>query len=774
MPWERADAPTSCIAAVFGSIAAEDLAAKLQTMIEQLPVAIFIHPLEADASPIYFSPQLEQMTGYAPADLPRHCRFLLPFVHADDLPAVEREIARTDITLEPLEPLDVTYRLRRKDGRWIWVHNRTTLIRDADGAPSHWQGVLVDVTAEKQAEAERAAGEARLDAVARASTDIIAVVDASGVLTWISPSVTAILGHPPADLTGKSPAGLVHPDDLPLTEALVAAIVAAPGDAGSVEVRLRRTDGSWRWFDAAATSHLHDPAIRGAVFTLREITSRKMAEEGLAASEALFRSTFEAAPTGMAIVDTEGVVLDANRALTRFIGYSREELIAMGSMATRLLVAENLAEQSALHQRLVAGEIPSYQLEHRFRHKDGTLIRGRLNVSGVRDAGGELIRLISQVEDINGYREALDALATGEARLRMVIETAHDVVIVSDADGVIRWVSPSVKEFSGFDPSQVIGAQGGAFVHPDDREAQAAHRAALIAYPERLARTRLRLRRADGEVATVEATSVNELVNPAIGGMLTVLHVISGRPEEATAAHEAQAIQQAAERRLEHLNRQREAFVDLLSREFRGSLTDIQGYGDLLGFEVRGQPDAIDYADAISSRARRLNRLVGSLVQATIADDPLPPLVRVPASLTTLLRDAAPLLCERWPDDRVRMTLACRLPTRLLDTDLLIRAIVALADAALERSSGDAPVTLMTRMEGRRQRLDITSRTLRLTETEADLLLQTPPRPGEDSPAFALAVARAHDGSVWATCPPDGPATLHLDIGSGEWIAGDG
>src|SRR5207248_8090418 len=93
------------------------------------------------------------------------------------------------------------------------------------------------------------ASERRFRALVDASSDIVTVSGADGVITWCAPSVHRLTGYGPADLIGLRSRDFTHPDDIPIVDQLAQAI-AVPGSSAHGDVRLRMRDGSYRVFQA--------------------------------------------------------------------------------------------------------------------------------------------------------------------------------------------------------------------------------------------------------------------------------------------------------------------------------------------------------------------------------------------------------------------------------------------------------------------------------------------------------------------------------------------
>jgi len=257
----------------------EYAALRFERLVAQIPAAVFMHPMEMNQPPFYISPRIEEITGDRPEELMTRADFLAPFVHPEDSEAMKPLGELTDITLEPFI---ATYRLRRKDGRWIWLYNETECVRGDDGVPLYWQGLVIDVTAQKEAELALARSEARFRALVQRSTDATMIVQDGVGFVWISPAIRNIIGWEPAVPDDHLKAKLVHPDDLAVVDRMAAEVRTGPGAVSTCEARLAHADGGWRWVEVIGVNHLDNPAVAGIVYNVREITERKEAERALA------------------------------------------------------------------------------------------------------------------------------------------------------------------------------------------------------------------------------------------------------------------------------------------------------------------------------------------------------------------------------------------------------------------------------------------------------------------------------------------------------------
>jgi PAS domain S-box-containing protein len=123
--------------------------AKYRTLIEQLPAVVYLAEYGEQGNWLYISPQIEQVHGLTPAEWLEHEGPATTFTHPDDLTLVRAEEERSRATGTPFR---AEYRLRTKDGRWLWILDEGGVVRDDDGQPLFMQGLMYDITERKRAE----------------------------------------------------------------------------------------------------------------------------------------------------------------------------------------------------------------------------------------------------------------------------------------------------------------------------------------------------------------------------------------------------------------------------------------------------------------------------------------------------------------------------------------------------------------------------------------------------------------------------------------------
>jgi PAS domain S-box-containing protein len=291
----------------------------------------------------------------------------------------------------------------------------------------------------KQAEKELRESEERYRAVIEQATDGIYLLDAgTRRLVETNPSFQKLLGYTASELEGMEVYDFVAHERADIDSTIRRTLERRRRLVG--ERRYRRKDGSLVDVEVGVSVISHGG--REVICTIvRDVTGRKQAEEELRDAEERFRSAFGDAAIGMALVGTDGRWLQVNRSLCRLVGYPEEELLE--KTFQEITHPDDLEADLGYVRRMLAGEIQTYQMEKRYLHRDGHVVWISLNVSLVRDAEDSPLYFISQMQDITERKQAEEALAQSENRLRTIIETEPECVKVLGMDGALLEMNPA-------------------------------------------------------------------------------------------------------------------------------------------------------------------------------------------------------------------------------------------------------------------------------------------------------------------------------------------
>ncbi|MDE1991577.1 MAG: diguanylate cyclase [Rhizobiaceae bacterium] len=138
---------------------------------------------------------------------------------------------------------------------------------------------------------------------------------------------------------------------------------------------------------------------------------------------ALFDYAFEASPIGVALVDTLGIIVKANTGFGKMLGRSQQELT--GTPFSEITYPEDLHADLELFQEILSGRRDGYKLDKRYVRSDGKIVETSLTVIAMRNSSGEVVRFLSQIEDVTEKRRAERELAERAAQLELAMEAVR-------------------------------------------------------------------------------------------------------------------------------------------------------------------------------------------------------------------------------------------------------------------------------------------------------------------------------------------------------------
>jgi diguanylate cyclase (GGDEF)-like protein/PAS domain S-box-containing protein len=195
-------------------------------------------------------------------------------------------------------------------------------------------------------------------------------------------------------------------------------------------------------------------------------------ERGLEARLARLQAIFQLAPIGIGIVTLDGRTMLTNETLRTMLGYSAEEFASLHW--DRFTHPEDAARNHELFDELASGRTDRFEMDKRFLHRDGSIVRGRLTVSLLRADDGAPALAIGMLEDVTERRRLEQQLREAEETYRLLVEQAPAVVYVAglDLDSPWRYVSPQIASILGYDVDRCLTdpTLRRGRVHPDDLE----------------------------------------------------------------------------------------------------------------------------------------------------------------------------------------------------------------------------------------------------------------------------------------------------------------
>jgi PAS domain S-box-containing protein len=301
------------------------------------------------------------------------------------------------------------------DGTEMYVQVAAGLIRDDQGNPIQTISSFVDITEKKKAVEELRKSEEKFRRFVEKMNDGYCVLQGFKVV-FANARSAEMFGYTQEEVIGK----LIH-DLLPPHTVQELSDVHERRKRGEkvptqYETTLTRKDGtnSPVEFSARLIDYQGEPAVS---IVVRDVAERKHMEKALRESEAQFRTMFEEAAIGIALVDMSGIPIKINPALQRMFGYTKEELSSIA--LTEYIHPSDAQTEAGLFRAVGAGARDHYRVEKRFTRKDGRSIWGYQTISPVKDSEGNPRFAIAMIEDITERKQAEDERQRMEQQLQL-------------------------------------------------------------------------------------------------------------------------------------------------------------------------------------------------------------------------------------------------------------------------------------------------------------------------------------------------------------------
>ncbi len=531
-----------------------------------------IWALDTDDHTTFVNPAMAAMLGVTPDEMIG--RSLFEFVHPDERPKAAAKIERRHAGIAETHDSKLVHR----DGSPLWAAVNAAPLLDDTGQYRGTLAVVTDVTG-------RRIEEARLSALVHQTGDVTTILEGDGRWRWSSMAATRVLGYPDDFDHPGGIFSLLHPDDFEVAMAAFQEVVAGRrGPDDPMILRIRAADGTWRHLETVATNLLDDEAVHGIVLTSRDVSERVAVEAELRVSERRFRAVVQNASDVVTVARDDGTITYTSPSAAKVFGYAPEELI--GTQTRELMHTDDVARvEDTVAAQFLAGA-PEEPVEYRIRHRDGSwrIVEGM--ITNLLDEPG-INGVVATNRDITERVEAEAALRLTQERFQNLVQHSSDLVSIATADGVIRYISPSVKRLLGYEPHEIVGDDGQPLIDPDDIPRVAA---AIVANDPDAEPTLVeyRARHRDGSWRVFEAVTTNLLDEPSIAGFVTNARDVTERhAAERRAAQLTEVLEQSNEVVVLSDPSGALVYANRRAREFLGLATVPGHVGELSTMESR-------------------------------------------------------------------------------------------------------------------------------------------------------------------------------------------
>jgi formate hydrogenlyase transcriptional activator len=357
-------------------------------------------------------------------------------------------------------------RFRRHDGVFRWFLIRVEPLRDETGKIVSWYGISTDIEDRRQAEHKL---QQVLEEIRRSEANLRRVIDTIPALAWcnLPDGSNEFLNKRWHDYTGLSPEEsggsrwqtVIHPQDLPRMMEKWQEVLTS-GEAGEVEARLRRHDGSFRWFLLRAEP-LRDETGKIVRWygTSTDIEDRKQAEDKLRQEECELRRITDVIAQMIVVHDPEGTPIYANQFALDYTGLTIDD-VTRPDFRSRIIHPDDFERMRDVRQAALLRGLP-FEMEFRARRKDGQY-RWFLNrYNPFRDDQGRLTRWYATGTDIEDRKRAEERTKNENVALREEIDHASMFEEIVGSSDAIRRVLKQVAKVAPTDSTVLISGETG-------------------------------------------------------------------------------------------------------------------------------------------------------------------------------------------------------------------------------------------------------------------------------------------------------------------------
>ncbi|UOM36614.1 PAS domain-containing protein [Acuticoccus sp. I52.16.1] len=377
-------------------------------------------------------------------------------------------------------PYDTEHRIRRHDGVYRWFRNAGLAQRDDEGRIVAWHGTTMDIDDEKRAEATLIERERELSQLVDMVPSHLWRLTPDGETIFFNRRMADFLGF---DVDGMASTGVsrlealadrVHPDDRARFRSALGMSLAI-GESFSLNYRLRRADGVYRWMSSRAEPlRRDDGAISGWYGLCVDVDDQMRADEALRSHQRQLQQLIDTVPVQIWCTTPAGEPDYVNRAMVDFLGLALGDFDEGLPKAIATIVHPDDRERlhAALTRSFTTGE--PFELHFRNLRHDGTWrwMEGRANP--LRDESGRIIRWYGANVDIDDLVRAQEEVRAREARIRRLVDSDVIGIVIWDLDGTLIDANDAFLRMVQYDRAEVeAGLDWFAMTPPDWQDVHA-------------------------------------------------------------------------------------------------------------------------------------------------------------------------------------------------------------------------------------------------------------------------------------------------------------
>ncbi|MDD5748212.1 MAG: PAS domain S-box protein [Actinomycetota bacterium] len=274
------------------------------------------------------------------------------------------------------------------------------------------------------------------------TSDIVFILDADGVVRYVSPSIQRMLGYKRSDVRDRRISDFIESSDAGTLLSLHSEVIGKQDVARGVMFGARHSDGTIRMLEAVLKGFRGEENEPLVVVNARDVTEKTIADKRLRESEETSRALLNATGEIFFLIETTGVIETSNERGARIFGGHAGEVRGMN-------VFEKLPPDASSKWRDRCEEVIKIRKPIKF---EGEMLSRVFenSIFPVFDADGNVSRLAINLHDITELRKVEEAQSKDRDFIMAVLNTTDALVIVLDTDGRIVMMNKTCEETSGF------------------------------------------------------------------------------------------------------------------------------------------------------------------------------------------------------------------------------------------------------------------------------------------------------------------------------------
>lgn len=514
------------------------------------------------------------------------------------------KLEKSLMMLSPDNPLNIIeFRVVLPYGEIKWQQWTNKVLYDKSGNVLEYQSVGRDITKQKRSEESLRISEERYRLAVENSPNQIFSVNRNGLLISWNKASEGLFGHK-REILGQSFTQLLFSSEESNEIQNMVHQVFEGKSFNINELILKSYDGTKKYMMVRLYPLVGSAEkIYACVFTATDLTERKKIELALRKSEELQRALFTSSVDPILIIDTNFKTIAVNPALEKLLGYSAAEL-RRNTFPPQSTFDESLIKSWI--EKCKKGEgVSGY--ETNIQSRTGELIPVSMTISPIKNVKGELRYISFWVRDIKERKRIQEALHVSEERMRLLLQSAEDIVMMQNLEGKILYYNGATKY--GLTPGEVVGKSPYEFFEKDLAVILEKHVSdvALTSKPKISE---------DEIIWQGEKMCFSNLLSPVKddAGNVVAVTIISRNITDKKKAEDGLL---ESKMKLQELNASKDKFFSIVAHDLRSPFQGLIGFSNLLleDYKSLDREEIRQYVEHISNSTKNLYKLLENLLE---------------------------------------------------------------------------------------------------------------------------------------------------------------